>query len=37
VIAQAPAEVPVDMAVVAAKRAFGDSVHTFFLVQRLRR
>ena len=31
-----PAEVAVDMAVVASKRAFGDSVHTLLLVQNVR-
>jgi hypothetical protein len=34
-IAQTAAEVPVDVSVVATKGAFGSSVHTLFLAQKL--
>jgi hypothetical protein len=36
-IANSSAEVPVDVLVVPAKSAFGSSVHTLLLVQKLRK
>jgi hypothetical protein len=36
-IANPPAQVAVDVLVVPAKGAFGNSVHTLFLVQRLKK